>query len=100
MNHLTTSKGERITRKEFDNRIRLAKRKVLAAQKEDSGYIFCTKCRRNDDVPLDCAHIESVDSCIKNGYCEKAYNVNNITILGRKCHQKFDGLDLKFSKNE
>jgi hypothetical protein len=97
MNHFTTSDGQLISKPQIDRNIRKAKVKVLELQLEKFGYNFCSHCRRNDCLPLDCAHIESVDSCQKNGYCEKAWDIDNIVILGRGCHQEHDGLNLKFT---
>jgi len=100
MNHFTTSTGERISKAQIDRNIRKAKELVLNEQLEKFGYNFCSKCHENNGLPLDCAHIESVDSCQKNGYCEKAWDPDNIRILCRKCHQEYDGLDLKFLTNK
>lgn len=97
MNHFTTSNGNRLSKAQIDRKIRKAKAVKLEAQLAEYGYNFCTKCLNNDCKPLDCAHIESVDSCQKNGYCEKAWDVGNIEIVGRACHQKLDGLDLRFT---
>jgi len=100
MNYLTTSTGERISRTTFDNRIREAKRKKLLEQVEIHGYNFCTRCERNDCLPIDVSHIISVDKCIKKGIIELAYDLNNLQILGRDCHKKYDGLDLRFTKKD
>ena len=100
MNHLTTSTGERISRSVFDSRVERAKAKKKKDQFENEGFNFCTICEINDCWPIQSSHIESVDSCIKNGYCEKAYDLNNIQIAGQPCHQKHDGLDLKFTKTK
>lgn len=90
MNHFKTSSGERVSKSTIDFRVREAKKKKLMIQLEIHGYNFCETCQKNDDVPIDCAHIISVDDCQKSGYCELAWDLNNITILGRKCHQKRD----------
>ncbi len=100
MNYLTTSAGERISRNVFDKRIRDAKQQRLEFHFEKYGYHFCTECFRNDDKPIDCSHIESVADCIKNGYPEKAYSVDNIQLLGRRCHNKYDGLNIMSAKIE
>ena len=98
MNYLTTSIGERICRSTFDYRIREAKKQKLLQQMDKEGYNFCTKCERNSCIPIDVSHVISVDKCIKNGHPELAYDLNNLQILGRDCHKKYDGLDLKFTK--
>lgn len=96
-NRYRTSTGEFVTKAFIDRMVRIAKALKLDVQREEYGYNFCTVCKRNDCLPLDCAHTESVDSCQKNGYAEKAYDTNNIEIVGRRCHQKQDGLNLQFS---
>lgn len=95
MNYITTSHGERITRSVFDSRIRKAKEYKLSLHFDEYGYYFCTTCKSNLCVPIDCAHIESVYDCIKNGYPEKAYDIDNIIIEGRICHQKRDKLNIQ-----
>ena len=90
MNTYRLSTGERITKAELDHRIREGKKEKLRLQYEEYGYNFCEECKSNDDKPIDCSHIESVDSCQKNGHAERAYDLNNIRILGRGCHRKHD----------
>ncbi len=92
MTTYSTSSGERVKKSVIDSRVHEAKRIKLANQIEAFGYNFCEECNRNDDKPIDCSHIESVDSCQKNGRCEKSWDLSNIRILGRKCHQKHDKL--------
>ena len=99
MNHYKTSSGERIPKSTIDKRIREAKKEKIQQQLDEYGYNFCEKCGISSGVRLDCAHVESVDICQKNGRCEKAYDVSNIKILCRKHHQEYDGLDLKFKIN-
>lgn len=98
MNYFHTSKGERVSKAEIDRRVRKAKIEKLDMQRDLYGYNFCSLCFRNDDLPLDCAHFESIDSCQKNGYAEKAWDINNIEIVGRKCHNKHDNLDIRNPK--
>jgi 5-methylcytosine-specific restriction endonuclease McrA len=90
-----TSNGMFIEKKEIDKRVRMAKKIKLSQQLEEFSYNFCTECGRNDDVPLDCSHRVSVDECQKTARSELAWDTNNIDILGRKCHQIRDGLNLK-----
>ena len=85
-----TSSGERVTKKEIDIRVRKAKKEKLRLHLEEYGYYFCTKCENNDDTPIDCAHVVSVNDCQKMGYVELAWDLNNIMILGRKCHAEHD----------
>jgi hypothetical protein len=87
---LTCSDGERITRATFDRRIAQAKEQKLAEHFEKYGYFFCEDCKKNDCKPIDCSHDIPVSECIKSGTPELAYDVNNITLRGRKCHNKHD----------
>lgn len=90
MNYFTTSTGERISKQQIDRNVRKAKEQKLAEHLDKYGYYFCTICFRNDCKPIDCAHMESVDSCQKNGYVDKAWSLDNIVLAGRKCHQEHD----------
>ena len=96
MTTYSTSSGERVKKSTIDYRVREAKRIKLSNQIEKFGYNFCEKCNRNDDTPIDCSHIESVDSCQKNGRAEKCCDLDNISILGRKCHSEFDKNDVRW----
>jgi len=90
MNHFYTSSGERVSKSTIDSRVRKAKQAKLQRQLNENGYNFCEECDISTGTYLDCSHDESVDNCQKNGYCEKAWDVNNITIRCRECHQKHD----------
>lgn len=89
-NTFSTSDGERFTRAQIEAKIRRAKKAALLIQQLEYGYNFCIECRRNDCVPLDCAHVVPVKDCLEGGYAELAWDVKNIEILGRKCHEKYD----------
>lgn len=93
-----TTTGEFVKKAYIDRMIRISKSFKLYEQIKEHGYNFCTKCKNNNCKPLDCAHSESVDSCQKNGRAEKAWDLDNIEIVGRNCHKKQDGLDLQFSR--
>lgn len=99
MNHFSTSTGERISKAEIDRRIRAAKQEKISRMYEEYGYIFCEVCGLNSNagVPLDCSHTISVDECQKTGRAELAYDVSNIKIRCRKCHQIHDNTNLQFS---
>lgn len=96
MNHFRTSDGDKVTKAEIDRNVRKAKAQKLANYTEEHGYIFCEDCGRNDCLPVDCSHDISVSECQNSGRSELAWDVENITLRGRKCHQIKDGLDLKF----
>ena len=100
MNTYRTSSGEKIPKSIIDRRVYNAKKLKLEIQREEHGYNFCEECKQNDCKPIDCSHIISVDECQKTGQSEKAWDLNNIRILGRDCHKKYDKLNLKFKTIE
>lgn len=89
-----TSDGERLDKSVIDRRVREAKKKKLDSQLEEHGYNFCEQCGVSSGTYLDCSHDISVDKCQKEGKTELAYDVDNITILCRNCHQVKDKLYL------
>ena len=76
----------------IDSRVKKAKAQKLADQLEAEGYNFCQDCKRNDCKPVDCSHDISVDQCQKDPDTplELAWDLNNITLRGRKCHRIHD----------
>ena len=92
MGSYKTSSGERIEKSVIDLRVRRAKKNKLDLQLEEYGYNFCEECKRSSGTHLDCSHDISVDKCQKNGMTELAYDVDNITIRCRRCHNKHDKL--------
>lgn len=102
-NYYRTSTGERVSKPEIDKRVREAKALKIQQQLDELGYNVCELaaigCEMDEGCNrLDCSHIISVKECQERGYSELAWDVNNIQILGRKCHAKRDGLDLRFKK--
>ena len=89
-----TSTGERVSTSTCDYRTRQAKIQKREEFIKEHGYLFCEDCQRNDCVPIDCSHDISVDQCKKMGKTELCWDVNNITLRGRKCHEKHDRLNL------
>lgn len=101
-NTVGLSDGTRITRSQLETRIREGKRQKLDEFAMNHGYHFCEDCNSNgSNNRLDVSHEESVDSCIKNGRAEKAYDVENMKIRCRPCHQSYDGngVNLNFIKD-
>lgn len=98
MNHYFTSSGERVSQSQIDQRIRKAKAKKLQLFLEENNYIFCEVCNKNDCKPVDCSHDLAVYDCKKQGCIEKAWDVDNITLRGRRCHQIKDGLNIHKNK--
>lgn len=92
MNHYKTSSGESIPKSVIDSRVRKAKEKKVNSQLEEFGYSFCESCKVSSGVYLDCSHDLSVDKCQKEGKSELAYDVSNLTIRCRKCHNKHDNM--------
>lgn len=98
MNTYKTSQGERVTQSQVDSRIRKAKAKALQNQFEEHGWNFCEECGHNGSgTRLDCSHDISVKKAKDTGQTEQCWNVGNITILCRSCHQKKDKLNLQFT---
>jgi len=95
MNSYQTSNGERIKQSVIESLIRKAKAEKVRAQFDEHGYNFCENCKISSGTYLDCSHNESVKSCKENGRVEKAFDVNNITMLCRKCHQQKDKLNIQ-----
>lgn len=95
MNSYKTSTGERLKQSVIDSLIRKAKAQKVKQQFEEHGYNFCEACGISNGTYLDCSHNESVKSCKENGRTEKAFDVSNITILCRNCHQIKDGLNIQ-----
>lgn len=60
------------------------------------GYNFCQKCKRNDCKPLDVSHTVSRKKAKEEGRVEILWDLDNLEILGRKCHQEKDRLNLQF----
>ena len=91
MNYYRTTSGERVSKATIDRNVRIAKAQKIESQFDIYGFNFCEDCRKNSScVRLDCSHNISVDECQKSGRSELAWDVNNITIRCRKCHQIYD----------
>ena len=98
MNSYSCSDGTRLKQSVIERMVVKAKKEKLRQQYDEHGYNFCEECGISNGTYLDCSHNESVKSCKENGRTEKAFDVNNITIRCRECHQKKDKLNLMFSK--
>ena len=96
MGTFKTSQGLRFTTIQIDRLVRKAKKEKIDQMNIDHGYIFCESCLKSNNSRFDCSHQISVKESKENGSCEFAWDVNNIKILCRECHQKLDGLNLKF----
>lgn len=89
-NSYRLSNGEYIKKSVIDARVRQAKQKKLALFLDEYGYFFCEDCKKSQGERIDCSHDISVDRCQKEGRSELAYDINNITLRCRICHQKHD----------
>ncbi len=94
-----TSSGKRVLKTYIDYKVREAKKQVLQDQLDEFGYNFCTVCKSNECIPIDCAHVLSVKECQEKGITEIAWNTNNIKPVGRRCHRIKDNSNLQFNKN-
>ena len=84
--------GTRLTTSQIDTRITLAKGILLDNQRQQHGYNFCETCKRNDCIPVTCAHLISVKECKESGRSELAFSVSNMIPEGLPCHKKRDKL--------
>jgi membrane protease subunit (stomatin/prohibitin family) len=97
MNTYQTSNGERFTQSQIERKITEAKAKALEKQCNEHDYNFCENCGRNaSNTRLDCSHGISVKRAKEEGKTEQCWNVGNIEILCRACHQIKDKLHLQF----
>jgi hypothetical protein len=97
MNSYKCSNGDKISKKNIDKKVFEAKKNTLKQQKEEYGYNFCEDCKNNGtNTFLDCSHTISVDKCQKEGKSELTWDLNNIKIRCRECHQKLDKTNIQF----
>ena len=98
MNTYRCSNGERVKQSVIDRKIREAKAEALMLQFEEHGWNFCEQCGSNGNgTRLDLSHDISVKKAKENGMTEQCWNVGNLTVLCRRCHQEKDKLNLKFT---
>ena len=76
--------------------MRKSKETVLELQFLEYGYNFCTKCSRNDCKPIDVSHNISVKKAKETGNAQLCWDLDNLEILGRKCHAKKDKLNIQW----
>ena len=102
MNSYLCSDGSRIPQSKIESLIKKAKAKVLENQIDDDGFNHCSvrTCQKSSGVMLDCAHVVSVKKAKEMGKTELCFDVNNIKILCRGCHQKYDKLNTQFAADK
>lgn len=86
-----TSHGERISSAECDSLIREAKQTKLDEFYSEHGYYFCEECGRSEGR-IDCSHTIGVGKAKATGRTELCWDVENIKLRCRECHQKLDRL--------
>ena len=86
------SDGNRWTTSQIDRKSDRCARELLEIQFIEYGYNFCTQCYRNDCKPIDVAHLISRKEAKESGRAELCWDMDNLKIMGRKCHQKHDKL--------
>lgn len=92
MNSYSTSDGSRLKQSVIDSLIKKAKAAKIREMQDEYGYVFCEECNISNGTYLDCSHDISVKEAKESGRTELAFDVNNITIRCRKCHNKHDKL--------
>ena len=97
MNHYFDSFGNRYTTPQIERKIAQAGKSKLLEQRFEHGYNFCESCKRNDCKPIDVSHTISRKEAKETGRVEVLWDLDNLEILCRFCHQKKDKLNLKFT---
>ena len=90
-NSYQTSTGERVKKSVIDSRIKDAKAEKLEQFRDEHGYYFCEDCKTSQGR-IDCSHEISVKEAQETGRSELAWDVQNIKLRCRACHQKHDKL--------
>lgn len=100
MNTYLCSDGSRVTQPQLERKMRVAKMELIEEQLDSFGYNFCQerKCKRSNGVRLDCSHTISIQHAKNLGKTELCWDKNNMRMLCRSCHQKFDKLNVQFKK--
>jgi len=93
MNTYSTDNGERFTTSQIESKVRKAKEEKINGFIDEHGYVFCEECGVNSsNTRIDCSHDISVKKAKETGQSQQCYNVKNITLLCRRCHQLKDKL--------
>lgn len=86
------SNGNRYTTSQIETRITKACKIVIELQFIEEGYNFCQKCGQSSGTYLDVSHTISRKKAKENGNVELLWDLGNLEILCRKCHQIKDKL--------
>ena len=92
MNTYECSDGSRLKQSVIERLITKAKAQKVREQFDEHGYNFCEDCKRSSGTYIDCSHNVSVKKAKETSRTELCFDVNNITMLCRKCHQIKDKL--------
>lgn len=92
MNSYKCSDGTRLKQSVIDRLITKAKKQKVEQQFDEFGYNFCEECQISSGTYLDCSHDVGVKKAKEIGETELCFDVNNITMLCRRCHQIRDKL--------
>lgn len=92
----STTSDERLTTSQIESRIKKAKAERLEIQFNEHDYNFCEECGSNGNgTRLDLSHDISVKKAKEEGRAEECWNVGNLVVLCRTCHQKKDKLNIQ-----
>ena len=92
MNTYECSDGSRLKQSVIERLITKAKSQKVRQQFDEHGYNFCEDCKISSGTYIDCSHDVSVKKAKETSRTELCFDVNNITMLCRKCHQIKDKL--------
>lgn len=90
MNSYSCSDGTRLKQSVIERLITKAKASKVQQQHDEHGYNHCEVCGVSNGTYIDCSHDISVKECKESGRTELAFDVDNITMRCRSCHQKHD----------
>ena len=95
MNSYFDSKGNSYTQGQIDRKIREAGLYIIDQQFLEHGYNFCTECEMNDCRPIDVSHNVSRKKSKELRQVELSWSLDNLEILGRRCHKIKDRLNIQ-----
>jgi 5-methylcytosine-specific restriction endonuclease McrA len=95
MNSYFDSNGKSYTQSQIDRNIKKAGLELLDLQFLEYSYNFCTCCNRNDCKPIDVSHNISRKEAKELRQVELSWSLDNLQILGRRCHKVKDKLNIQ-----
>lgn len=95
MNTYYCSDGRPVSQDQIDRYYTSAAKVKIARQREDDGYNHCEDCGVNElHARLDVSHQVSRAEAKNECRTELIWDVDNLRIRCRACHQRYDGLAL------